>query len=275
MLYNKETILASLSPDALFRNITLYDVTDSTNTRLKESIAVGDAGHGDVMIAGRQTAGRGRRGRSFYSGEGGLYLSAALEPGISPEELTILTPAAAVAVCRTADAIFPGSDTAIKWVNDVQYNRLKVCGILTECVFRGGEAYAVIGIGVNLFAPEEGFPEELAGIAGSLCRGSISSVGKTEAARIANAFAARLLRELEEVCRHVMAGILSFREEYISRCVTLGRKVDVHPAAGSGVSFTGIAAGLDDRLRLIVRLPDGSETAVGAGEATLHGSGRE
>ena len=141
---------------------------DSTSTYLR-SLAEKGAPHGTVVIAKRQSAGRGRTGKSFLSPDGGLYMSILLRCDFPPEITDITTPTVAVA---TAIAIKEAMniDTSVKWVNDLFFSGKKVCGILTE-VARDSEdghiKYVVIGIGVNVFEPRRGFGE-LSHIAGSL-----------------------------------------------------------------------------------------------------------
>ncbi len=138
-----------VSPEVYLK---VYQEIDSTNRAAKEAAVTGLAGHGGCVVAGKQTAGRGRRGRSFYSPEeAGLYLSVILKPRGSLKESLLLTAEAAVAVYK-AVLRTTGISLGIKWVNDLYYNEKKVCGILTEAVtdFESGDIdFAVVGIGLN------------------------------------------------------------------------------------------------------------------------------
>lgn len=151
--------------------LKVYPETDSTNGKAKQAAMAGKAEAGSAVLAGSQSAGRGRRGRDFYSpSDTGLYLSVVLKPRGSLQESLLLTTQAAVAVHR-AVRLVTGISLDIKWVNDLYFQGKKVCGILTEAVtdFESGEIqFAVVGIGLNLYVPEEGFPPELEGIAGAL-----------------------------------------------------------------------------------------------------------
>ena len=122
-----------------------------------------DASHGTVLCSERQTAGRGRLGRSFVSSEGGLYLSILLKREEPLSQLLHVTPMAAIAVRRAILDLYPTLQVDIKWINDLQIRGKKVCGILTEVAPQGG---IIIGIGINCNTPS--FPEELRAIAGSL-----------------------------------------------------------------------------------------------------------
>lgn len=157
------------------QNFYFYDSLPSTNDRARE-LARDGAPSGTVVLAGRQTAGRGRLGRSFFSPPGaGLYMSLVLRPVLSPESALSITAAAAVSVRRALCRLLaPKAEIRIKWVNDLLLDGKKICGILTESgpLLRGGDgamrfSYAVVGIGINL-AKSEALPEALEPVAGSL-----------------------------------------------------------------------------------------------------------
>ena len=137
--------------------IDIYDELESTNQTAKKEAMMGEAGHGAFVIARSQTAGRGRRGREFYSpADTGLYMSVILKPQGTIHDSLLITTAAAVAVYRAVAQIC-GIQLDIKWVNDLFYKGKKVCGILTEAVtdFESGNmlqrAKAMIPILVPLF----------------------------------------------------------------------------------------------------------------------------
>lgn len=146
-------------------DLIYYPVTDSTNRVLREYADT--AWEGFTVVAGEQTSGRGRMGRSFISPKGGLYMSLLLKP--EKDSFSLITAAAAVAVTDVLKERF-GANCEIKWVNDILLDGKKVCGILAESVFeQNGKPKAVIlGIGINLTCPENGFPEEIKDIAGAL-----------------------------------------------------------------------------------------------------------
>ncbi len=133
--------------------------TTSTNDDLKAA-ARDLAPDFTLLIADKQTAGKGRLGRSFFS-EGGLYMSVLLP--YREETFRLLTHAAAVAVAEAITEL-TGTQALIKWVNDVYVDGKKVCGILSESVDVGARR-PIVGIGVNLNTPQQGFPAEIAGIA--------------------------------------------------------------------------------------------------------------
>ena len=130
-------------------NLVVAQELESTNLTAKQMAAAG-APHGTLVVADSQTAGRGRRGRSFASPPGtGLYLSMVLRSALPMQSAVLVTSAAAVAVCRAVERA-AGKRLDIKWVNDLFYRGKKCCGILTEAaadVETGGVDYLVVGIG--------------------------------------------------------------------------------------------------------------------------------
>ena len=153
-------------------NITVFDELDSTNNYLKKIGSEGEKENG-LVIALSQTGGRGRMGRSFYSPNGtGIYFSLLLYPEFSAEKSLFLTVMAAVSV---AEAVmkYNKNDVKIKWVNDIYIDGKKVCGILTEGAINSDKMldYAVVGIGINVIAPENGFPEDIKNIANAIFPG--------------------------------------------------------------------------------------------------------
>lgn len=245
-------IRAALGPLGRVIEVEVLEQCASTNTLLRERADDLPAWH--AVIAKRQTGGRGRLGRRFYSPEGtGLYLSVLLRPDLPPEELTSVTPAAAVAVCRALEEL--GAERcAIKWVNDVYIRGKKVCGILTEA--GPGLQYAVVGVGINVTEPEGGFPADIAGVAGAVFPRSRGELRET--------VAAAFLRHFYEICAALPGGPA---EEYRERSFLVGRTVDV--VRGDVVRRARVLA-VDGQYRLLVRYEDtGGEEALFSGEVSI------
>lgn len=153
-------------------NITIFDELDSTNNYLKKLGSQGEK-ENQLVIALSQTGGRGRMGRSFYSPNGtGIYFSLLLYPQFSAEKSLFLTVMAAVSVAEMVMK-YNKNDVKIKWVNDIYINGKKVCGILTEGAINSNKMldYAVVGIGINVIAPENGFPNDIKEIATAIFPG--------------------------------------------------------------------------------------------------------
>lgn len=150
-------------------NLISLDRCVSTNDEAY-LLAENGAENGTTVTAREQTGGKGTNGRSFFSpGKTGIYMSVILR-SVKQDRLLDVTPMAAVAVSRTLDKIF-GVKTRIKWVNDVYLDGKKVCGILTKAQSKNGKTdFIVVGIGINLFAPEGGFPDDIKNTAGFVSR---------------------------------------------------------------------------------------------------------
>ena len=239
--------------------IIVHDVLGSTNEHAKE-LARSGTEHGTIVIAERQTDGKGRHGRKFFSPPGhGIYMSLILDPKslCFPQMLT--TPFAAVAVCEAIEAV---SDTRplIKWVNDILIDRKKVCGILTEAVILPNDSRSqmlVLGIGINFSVPETGFPEDLSRIAGSVFMSPDPPVTREVlAAEIIN----RVLdpREMRD-----SRGII---REYKRRLMMIGEKIMV---IGMGESYGAKAIDIDDAGRLIVENSSGELIFLSSGEISV------
>ena len=148
----KKQILSALSPEYPWKDMFHYlPETDSTNVQLKAMARQG-APHGTVVIAGRQTGGKGRLGRTFHSPENaGVYLSILIRPNCAPGQLMHLTCAAAVAMCDAIEQA-AGIRAGIKWTNDLVYGKRKLGGILTELGFSpdGKVDWVIVGIGIMI-----------------------------------------------------------------------------------------------------------------------------
>ncbi len=145
----------------------VYDVTDSTNLVLKRWVKGGRIDN-KLVVADRQTMGRGRLGRTFESPPvSGIYMSLLIPAG-DDEGILLITSAAAVAVCRAIKEVCH-IDTSIKWVNDIYLNDRKVCGILAEAVTAGeGEINVILGIGINVATESSIFSDTVRDVAGAL-----------------------------------------------------------------------------------------------------------
>ena len=238
---------------------------DSTNRIAKNSGAEG-AEEGLVVIADRQTAGRGRLGRSFHSPAGtGAYLTVLVRPRLTAADSLWLTTAAAVAVAEAIEDV-TGRDARIKWVNDIYVADRKVCGILTEAAMdleSGALEYAVVGIGINVREPEGGFPEEIRDIAGAvLPAGSIDPDARS---RLIAGVLTRFWRYYQALPAH------PFHAEYCRRSWVVGRKVTV---LQGNSAWQGKAVAIDEACRLLIERPDGTVEALSSGEVSIRRADR-
>ena len=165
-ILTKESCASRINTKWLGKNLMVYDVTDSTNTRLKLAGEQG-APNGSVAVANAQEAGKGRLGRHWETPKGSaLAFSMLLRPQIQPENASMLTLVAALAVSRAIDE-YAGIKTQIKWPNDIVYQGKKLCGILTEMSADMDQIhYVIVGIGINVQMTD--FPKEIQNTATSL-----------------------------------------------------------------------------------------------------------
>lgn len=237
--------------------IEVLQSCSSTNLVLRERAAALKEWH--TVVAGSQTAGRGRLGRSFWSPDGtGLYMSVFLRPNLPAAETTFITTAAAVAVCRAIEEL-AGIKAGIKWVNDIFVNGKKVCGILTEASLdmeSGTVGHAVLGIGINVTEPEGGFPEELKEIAGA--------VFPYRQKNMRSRLAATVLRQFYSIYTNFPNR--DFVKEYQALSFLVGKEVSV---LRGGNAEPATVLRVDDLCRLAVRYPDGREETLSGGEVSV------
>lgn len=260
----KQDILKNLSAECPWRDtLHWFDTTPSTNSRAKE-LAIAGAPHGTVLIAGSQTAGRGRLGRSFSSPAGmGVYMSVILRPDCTAGELMHLTCAAAVAMCDAVEKA-SGLRPQIKWINDLVIGQKKLGGILTELSLTPGTnrvAYAIVGIGINCLQTQEDFPPELQEMAISLSTAAKRPISPS-------ALAASMVEALWEMDKYLLTGRDAIMARYQKECITLGK--DILVVRGDS-SRHGTALSLTDDGGLLVRYEDGSTETIQSGEVSIRG----
>lgn len=230
------------------------ETVDSTNAQLLLRAEAG-APEGLVLAASSQTNGRGRMGRSFCSPAGtGIYMSLLLRPGRAADALSV-TAQAAVAACEAIEAETPARPQ-IKWVNDILIGGRKVCGILAQAAPRPDGGYIVLGIGINVYAPPGGFPQDVAAVAGW--------VSDTRREGLRDALAAGFLNSFMRWYREGSEAALA--DAYARRCALAGRRVRV---LRGGEERAALVLGTDMQCRLLVRYDDGGTEALSSGEISI------
>ena len=232
---------------------------DSTNNYLK-TLAANGAPDGTAVLSLKQTAGRGRRGRSFLSEPGGLYLSFLMRPQEPAEALLHLTALAGLCVCTAVKQV-TGMQAGIKWPNDPVLNGKKLCGILTELsvsLETQEPEYVVIGIGINCNQTQ--FPQEL----------DMATSLRIEAGRPAdvNAIAAALLLELSRMRREFLSRKSDWIAAFSQNCLTVGKDIQILRA---GTVRQAKATGIGPDAELLVEYPDGTSGSVSSGEVSVRG----
>jgi BirA family biotin operon repressor/biotin-[acetyl-CoA-carboxylase] ligase len=278
--FSAAELYKSLKTQTLGRHAVVLDTVDSTNLEVRRLLDKGSS-EGEVVIADRQTLGRGRRGRHWVSEAGcGLWMSFAAKPRVPPAQTQQMTLAAGVAVCRAIEAVTENTvKPLIKWPNDIIVEGKKLCGILCEsfsgspypplirgdaAVAAGGISNVIVGIGVNTSRPQNSW-DEAEGIAVSLEESAGRLVPRIE-------LAAAILNEMEPLLDAMRAGgFAEIAEEYRKRMLPVGSEVVI--VDGAWNPRRGRIEGVEDSGELLVRLESGEIERIVSGEISLRGVG--
>ena len=285
-------------PEFSESHIECFKEIDSTNTYAKRILAecgnlrdssgalteAGKKYHKAIFIAEKQTAGRGRLGRTFVSPEKtGIYISVIYAPKGGITNPARLTACAAVAICRAIKNVIcklpegTSIEPKIKWINDIFVGGKKVCGVLAEGVanFESGmiEA-AVVGMGINIKRNKTAFEGELSNVAGTLEEVLNQTSPETQAPSLsrlnfATEIAGQVLQIFEEDSSSPAAH-KAIIKEYKEASFLLGQELTVYPLIGDEKSsYKARATDIDENAGLIVTLKDGSQRTLSSGEVTL------
>lgn len=263
-ILSPELIKKELNPALSGPDIEVRAEVTSTNTVLKETASL----HPDkdyLLVAGRQTMGRGRLGRKFYSPDGdGVYFSLLLHPKLTGAESQYLTTAIAAAVAKAIEKVC-GFNAVIKWVNDIFVNGKKVCGILTEAVIdfeTAGLEYAIVGTGINITTPKDGYPDEIKDVAGALYEHGKAIPG------VRNSLVAATINYFYEYYEKLAEK--PFLEEYKKRSFLIGERVKViGNIAAPDDYYEARVLDIDNDLRLVIETPDGGIKTLMTGEVSI------
>ncbi|MGE9269675.1 MAG: biotin--[acetyl-CoA-carboxylase] ligase [Verrucomicrobiales bacterium] len=231
--------------------LEVVDQLDSTNEELKRRA---DLQHGEVLLAKRQTAGKGRRGAAWHAVPGeSLTFSAVVRPAVPRMSWSRLALAAGVAVAEALEEI--RLRPQIKWPNDVLIHGRKICGILVEAT----PEVAIVGIGVNL--GNQGFRDELDGVATSVFLENGEEVDSAE-------FLVALLASLHRWSDEIGEGFPSLLEQVRMRCALTGRRVSLKTVDGGQ---QGVVEGISDRGELLLETLTGRHAYLQADEVRVVG----
>lgn len=231
--------------------IYYYPETDSTNTQARRLIDGGER-EAFLVVADRQTAGRGRQGKTFYSPAfTGIYMTLVIHPNTHFQNAVTSTTAAAVAVCRAIERL-TDVKPQIKWVNDVYCGNNKVCGILTEAVsdFELGIVTSIaVGIGINIKTQD--FPD------------GVENAGALNA----NVKRAELIGAVADELLDIIFGDYSdFIEYYRSHSMIIGKNINY---IENGKVTPATAVAIDETGGLVVKTSTGEEKTLKSGEISI------
>lgn len=259
-ILSKNEIESGLDTKWAGRKLYYFDETGSTNDDVKRFAEEGDP-HGTLVVADKQNAGRGRRGRTWVSEKGdNVYFSIALKPDMSPNNASMLTLVMALAVTK-AIREETELEALIKWPNDIVVNHKKVCGMLTEMTMELDYIHeVVIGVGINI--NQTSFPEEIQQNASSLYVEGGKKIMRS-------ALLQKVMRFFEQYYEQFMEtqDLSKLIPEYNQLLVNLDTGVKVLDPKGE---YEGVARGVDEQGQLLVE-KDGEIIKVYAGEVSVRG----
>ncbi|MBN1103744.1 MAG: biotin--[acetyl-CoA-carboxylase] ligase [Deltaproteobacteria bacterium] len=240
-------------------SILHHESIDSTNALAKE-LALKGAPEGTLVLAEEQTAGRGRRGRTWVSPAGGnLLFSILLRPFLEPGRVFVLT---MILALETAEALrrASGLPVRIKWPNDLYLGGKKLAGILTECSVQDATLeHVILGMGVNLnWHPpmEEGISHPATSL--------LAETGKRFSRK---ALLVEILKGLECSYGKVLQGEIDpFYTRWNELSLILGRAVTIE---SESEILEGRAVRIDETGALILETPDGSTRRILCGDVSL------
>lgn len=237
--------IMSLSKNKI--DVVIIDDAPSSNAIAKE-LATNGAKEGTIVIVKRQSAGKGRMGRSFISNEeNGLYMSIILRPELPASESVKITVIGAVAALEAIEKT-SNKECSIKWVNDIYISDKKVCGILTEGALNFESSqfdYAILGIGVNITPPKDGFNEEIKSIATAIF-----------SEKAPKGYKSKLCAEIVDTFLHYYKNLKNeaYIASYREKSNLIGKRASVY--RGNEV-FDGLVIDIDNDASLVLKTEKG------------------
>jgi BirA family biotin operon repressor/biotin-[acetyl-CoA-carboxylase] ligase len=246
--FTVDDIRSTLATQRLGQQLFFHRTLPSTNSEAM-LLAQGGGEHGIVVVADSQTAGRGRRSRTWFSPpEMNLYASILIRPLVrkipAADWLSWIPLTTAIAAAESIQQV-AGLSVSLKWPNDLLLEGQKVGGILCESgTDESREPFVVIGLGLNVNAPLTLFPAELATLATSLIEQTRQPVDRS---RLLAQFLLDLEHALDELASE---GPRRLRHVYATRCTTIGKRVRVMVSEGREWDGEAVAIGLDGALHV-------------------------
>lgn len=258
---SREEINRYLKEGILPGEILVLPVVDSTNEEAKRAYGQGYPDR-SLFVSDRQTAGKGRRGRTWISPQGqDVFFSFLLKPDLPPECASMLTLIAAIAGVKAMESQV-AEDYRIKWPNDIVLHGKKICGILTEMsADMDSVHYIVPGIGFNLNRTQ--FDPSIRDVASSVYLETGRKINRARfVADYVEEFMTRYDLFLEE------QNLSSFLKDYHSYLINVGREVKI---IRKGQEMIRTALGINDRGELLVKDEKGETETIFSGEVSVRG----
>ena len=243
MSFSSKEISVLLSDAGYTADVIAYPCTTSTN-EIARSFAE-NTNHPVIVVADQQTQGKGSHGRSFFSPKNtGFYMTFTVPKADPAVQMTLAAGVASVqAICDVLQR-----EVGIKWVNDLIYNGKKVSGILCE---RTADGTVIVGIGINIMTPQEGFPPEIADTATALDADP----------NLVNKLAVSIYSHFMDLMDHRDSILIMYREN----CITLGERIRF---TYDGREQCGLASDIDEDGSIII-IQDGISRRYSSGEISV------
>lgn len=262
-MLSENIIKSNLKTKLLGNKFEIFKTIDSTSSYLKRQ-AQNKAEEGLIVLSENQTNGRGRMSRSFFSTSNtSIYMSILLRPHMLITDINIITIVAAVSVLTAIENIV-GIKLQIKWVNDILYNKRKLCGMLTEAAIESESGYVdyiVTGIGVNVNIPETDFPEDVKHKAISIHQITNKYCDRNKLiAEIINNFEQNYFDLIHNNKKNEIVDV------YRKNLIMIGEKIRVIQGEQN---YIAKAVGIDDNAELIIETEDGKIKIINSGEISI------
>ncbi len=247
--------LARITAETFIERLDYYEELPSTNSRALElAAAAPNDGRSVLVLADRQTAGRGRGDNAWWSSGGALTFSVLFRTpqfDLPVSRWPQLSLTGGLAVGEAIESLVSGATLAIKWPNDVYFHNRKLAGILVEGA-DGQRGSLVVGVGINVHNSAAAAPAELRDKAIALCDATAAEIGRID---VLVAVLQRLAMRIEWLA----AGVDSLQETWSRRCLLTGRNVgvDVHSRR-----IAGLCRGIDRDGALVIATDAGPERCL-------------
>ncbi len=249
-----ELVVGEIERQALFANVDVFDEISSTSDHALAELEAYSSRLPALVVARRQTKGRGRGTRSWFAGDGALTFSAlygASDIPMSPSDWPRCSLVAGVAMCQTLEALAPDCLVQVKWPNDVYLAGRKVCGILVEKRDLA-EPILCVGVGVNVNNSLENAPQDVQ-------QRAIALTDVTHREHFLPEILLEFLIRFRELCAANSASLSALLPYWQTHCLLTGRSVETTQA---GRTFTGVCHGIDEQGGLLIETSSGRRTIV-------------
>ena len=240
-------IMDGLQTETIGRKIYYFDVADSTQS-LALRLASRPHENGSVVIARKQTMGRGRNRRKWISPVGGIWMSVLLRPNFEVTLVSLFPMLVSLALSIAIEKTLK-INPALKWPNDVTLKGKKVAGILVDASLESNKIeYLIIGVGINFRINPNQISKNIKGHKKQVIGTLVGKKSRIEPVSLLQSF----LFELEHMCNSLLSGKQrEMKKEWEKRSSTIGKNVDITTPGGK---VRGRAIGMDDDGALLVSM---------------------